>query len=351
MYKVLVVATSHKTRGGITSVVNAYMQGKQWKEYNCKWIETHIDKGMLFALWYLLKSYFLFICLLPGAKIVHFHLSEPTSAMRKLLYFLPAHLCRKKIISHFHAFSPDTTINGKRQWIYRYIFKNSNKVVVLSDFWKQAVNKTFNIENIEVIYNPCSVVVNKKEYRKQKYILYAGTINERKGYADLIRAFAKISEKHNDWKLVFAGNGEIENGVRLSKELGVEKQCVFSGWVNGEEKDRLFKEASIFCLPSYAEGFSMAVLDAWAYGLPVITTPVGGISDVAENGINMLLFKPGAINELAGQIDRLITDRVLYKKITKASIDFANNKFRMENINERITRLYSSLLQNDDVLK
>lgn len=45
MYKVLIIATSHKTRSGITSVINAHKKGPQWQKYHCKWIETHIDKG------------------------------------------------------------------------------------------------------------------------------------------------------------------------------------------------------------------------------------------------------------------------------------------------------------------
>lgn len=77
---------------------------------------------------------------------------------------------------------------------------------------------------------------------------------------------------------------------------------MFLGWVSGEAKDNAFKEAMIFCLPSYAEGFPMSVLDAWSYGLPVITTPVGGIPDVAQDGVNMLLFNPGDIDMLAKQM-------------------------------------------------
>ena len=71
MSKVLILATSHRTRGGITSVVKAHKQGKQWKEYNCKWIETHIDKGPLMALWYLFKSYMQFLFYLPTDRTCH----------------------------------------------------------------------------------------------------------------------------------------------------------------------------------------------------------------------------------------------------------------------------------------
>lgn len=343
MYKVIVLATSHRTRGGITSVVKAHELGSQWKEFKCKWIETHIDTGILTALYYLLKGYLQFICLMPTAKIIHIHLSEPVSATRKLLFFFPAYIFRKKIIVHFHAFSPNSTINGKMQWMYRYMFCRANKVIVLSESWKQSVSEVFNINNIEVVYNPCSTVINNNKYSKEKHILYAGTVNERKGYADMIRAFAKIAKQHNNWKMVFAGNGEIEEGKQLAKEMGIEDQCIFLGWVNGEEKNMAFKKASIFCLPSYAEGFPMAVLDAWSYGLPVITTPVGGIPDVAINGENMLVFSPGNIEALAECMHQMISDIKLREKIIKASKKFAKSTFNMNEINKQIGVLYNKL--------
>ena len=199
MYKTLVIATSHKTRGGITSVVKAHKQGAQWEEFSCKWIESHRDKGKFIALLYLIKGYFQFLYYLPAAKIIHIPLSESASAMRKLLFFLPAHLFGKKTIVHFHAFSPDSTINGKNRWVYKYVFCRANKVIVLSEFWKSAVYEAFKTNNIEVVYNPCSKIFNNKVYPKQKHILYAGTINARKGYADMIHAFAKIADEHKDW--------------------------------------------------------------------------------------------------------------------------------------------------------
>lgn len=177
----------------------------------------------------------------------------------------------------------------------------------------------------------------------ENIILYAGTVNKRKGYADLIRAFAKIAEAFPDWRVVFAGNGEIELGKSLAKELGIENQIEFAGWVSGEDKDALFRNTSVFCLPSYAEGFPMAVLDAWAYGLPVITTPVGGIPDVAIDGENMLLFTPGDIDKLASNLRRLISDTDLRAKISAASSEFANGKFNITTINNKLGEIYKSL--------
>ena len=103
MPKVLVIATSHKTRGGITSVVKAHQQGEQWKEFHCKWIETHIDKGAISKLFFLIKGWMQFMFNLPSCQIVHIHMSEPASAIRTC-FFLPfANLFGKKVIMHFHA--------------------------------------------------------------------------------------------------------------------------------------------------------------------------------------------------------------------------------------------------------
>lgn len=344
MIKVLVVATSHKTRGGITSVVKAHQKGKQWKEFHCKWIETHIDKGAVPKLWYLIKGFMTYLALLPFYDIVHIHTSEPPSAIRKCMFVWWAKIWRKKVIIHFHAFSPETTIKSKYKNVYKYLFDKADTVIVLSNLWKKYVNETFNLgDKIQVVYNPCTTEVTNKQYPKKNQILYAGTVNARKGYADMIKAFALIAKKYPTWQIVFAGNGEIEQGKRLAKELEIEKQTVFLGWVNGIDKDKAFKEASIFCLPSYAEGFPMAVLDAWAYGLPVITTPVGGIPDIAIDGKNVLLFNPGDTKTLATQMEKLITNTAIRDSIAKESVKLAQTTFNIDTINQQIGRIYKTL--------
>ena len=204
-----------------------------------------------------------------------------------------------------------------------------------------------------VIYNPYlaevkNLAVGCIEYNgeqpKVHSILYAGTVNHRKGYADMVKAFAKIAHLHKDWQIVFAGNGEIEQGKALAESLGISSQTKWLGWVRGDEKDKAFCEASIFCLPSYAEGFPMSVLDAWSYGLPVITTPVGGIPDVAKDGENMLLFNPGDVDALADCMDRMITDKGLRDKISRASLEFARVRFNIETINKEVGILYQDVL-------
>lgn len=343
--KILVIATSPKTRGGITSVLDAHKKGIQWQKYHCKWIVSHIDKGTLAKISTLTIGIAKYLLLLPGASLVHIHLSESTSAKRKILFFKPAKWLGKKIVIHFHAFSPETTINGPHSDLYRYLFSNADAVIVLSNYWKDAVNQKFNLgEKVKVIYNPCTVTENTEKFEKTKSILYAGALNQRKGYADLIEAFAKVATKHSDWSIVLAGNGEVEQAYQLANNLGIEKHVKLLGWVSGEQKDKAYKEAMIFCLPSYAEGFPMAVLDAWAYGIPVITTPVGGIPDIAKDGENLLLFNPGDVDKLAQCLEELMKDTALREKLSIESRKMASTTFSINTINNQIADLYKELL-------
>lgn len=349
MPKVLVVATSRETRGGITSVIKAHQKGRQWKMYHCKWIETHIDKDGAYKLWYFIKGFTQYLFLLPFYDLVHIHISEPSSALRKCLFMAYAKLWHKKVIIHFHAFSPDTTIYSRYRYLYYYLFEKADAVVVLSEIWRKYVNDAFRLGNkIEVVYNPCTAEVSNKMYNKKKQILYAGTVNARKGYADMIKAFALIAGDYPDWEIVFAGNGEIEKGKSLAIQFSIGRQALFLGWVNGAAKDKVFKEATIFCLPSYAEGFPMAVLDAWAYGLPVITTPVGGISDIADDRHNLLLFEPGDTRQLAKQMKEMIENIGLRNSIAKESIRLSKTCFNIVTINCKIEEIYDGLTTKFD---
>lgn len=343
MNKILIVATSHKTRGGITSVVKAHETGEQWGKYHCKWIETHRDGNSLRKLWYLFSALLLYIVLLPFYDIVHIHIATTQSAKRKQLFFYPAKWLRKKIIFHFHPSNEKFLFEPYNQKLYRRLFSQADLVLVLSEQWKKWIKDALGItEHIEILYNPCPKV-NRREEIKENYILFAGTIIPRKGYGDLLQAFALIAEKHPNWKVVFAGNGEIENAKRIANRCGILQQTEFLGWIKGEKKEEVFQRASIYCLASDGEGFPMGVLDAWAYGIPCVVTPVGGIPDIVKDGVNGLIYPVGDIKELASKLDLLINNKDLRKSIVKETDKYVNNDFNVSVINKKLGEIYSRL--------
>lgn len=339
--RVLILATSRKTRGGITAVLKAHETGVQWKRFHCHWVQTHRDGNNVRKLLYLAFAWLDFLVRIPFYDIVHVHFSLGTTARRKVPFVKVAKALGKKVIIHLHCGSQINEIWNKD---YTYLFSVADISLLLSENLLHMVEEhTGKGHDYRVCYNPCPQIRKEPILQKKKQILFSGTLYAGKGYQDLIRAFAKIAKKYPDWKVVFAGNGEVEKGKAISKELCIANQVEFLGWVSGEQKDRAFRESIIFCLPSYAEGFPMAVLDAWAYGLPVITTPVGGIPDVARDGDNMLLFNPGDIDTLAKQMEKMIVDEKLRESIAEESTLLAHTTFNVKTINKQLGDIYEEL--------
>lgn len=343
MARVLVIATSRKTRGGITSVVKAHEQGEQWKTFHCRWIETHRDGNAIRKLWYFATALMEYIVLLPFYDIVHIHIATIQSAKRKSFFFWLAKCFGKKTIFHFHPSNEKFLFEPSNVRLYTKLFSRADVVIVLSEQWKRWINEAFGLsDNIRVLYNPCPTV-NRREDIRENYILFAGTIIPRKGYETLLRGFALIAHKHPDWIVVFAGNGEIDNAKKIAKELQIEKQVRFLGWVSGKEKEKTFQQASIYCLASDGEGFPMGVLDAWAYGIPCVVTPVGGIPDIVEEGENGLIFPVGDFTKLSSQLERLIDDEKLRKTIVSKADEYVHNEFDITKINEQLGDIYTTI--------
>lgn len=341
--KVLVIATSRKTRGGITAVVKAHEAGEQWKKYHCKWIQTHRDGPAWRKLWYLVTALIEYILLLPWYDIVHIHVATTQSARRKKLFFELSKMMGKKTILHFHPSNEKFLYEPHNRRLYRNLFSRADLVLVLSEQWRRWIKEALGLtEHIEVLYNPCPNVEIKLE-QKQKEILFAGTVILRKGYDCLIRGFAKIAHKYEDWAVVIAGNGEIDKARAIAQECGVERQVEFLGWVSGTKKEEVFQRASVYCLASDGEGFPMGVLDAWAYGIPCVVTPVGGLPDIVKNGENALVFPVGDADALASQLDRLLADEHLRKKIAEASQRLACTTFNVNTINKQLGDIYEKV--------
>lgn len=105
------------------------------------------------------------------------------------------------------------------------------------------------------------------------------------------KAFVSWTTAASCWVIV--GDGEEKDHLRcFSREKGLLDKVLFTGWVTREELVEYLKQADVFALPTYAEGFSNAMLEAMAAGLPVTTTPVGGIPGFITNGGNGILVPP-----------------------------------------------------------
>lgn len=103
----------------------------------------------------------------------------------------------------------------------------------------------------------------------------------------------------SDVHLYYGGDGEIEKTQEYIEKLKIKNNCTYLGWIDGNEKNKMLKKCSVFDFTrSYHEGMPMAILEAMSYGAIVVSTYIGGIPQVIEDGKNGYLFNAGDINGL-----------------------------------------------------
>jgi glycosyltransferase involved in cell wall biosynthesis len=145
----------------------------------------------------------------------------------------------------------------------------------------------------------------------KKMILFVGGIDLRKNPASLVRAFAMLKSLHGTHALVLTGGfGEHYQWIRgRLREWGVENHVVFPGYIPDEELADFYRLAEVFVYPSLYEGFGLPVLEAMACGVPVITSNVSAMPEVA--GDAAILVEPNNIKDLAAAIERVLGDNAL----------------------------------------
>jgi glycosyltransferase involved in cell wall biosynthesis len=128
--------------------------------------------------------------------------------------------------------------------------------------------------------------------KEPELVVFMARFLPAKGGAETIEAFARVALDHPQARLVMAGEGPDRPRLEaLVEQLGVQAQVEFTGYVAGEAKMRLLARARVFVLPTtHPEGMPNAVLEAMAAGDVIITTPVGGIPDVVQDGLNGTLL-------------------------------------------------------------
>ena len=338
--RVLYVATSRQTMGGITSVLKRYERMEIWSKYHCAWLETQVNKGIALKLWYMIKAYITMLFIVPRYDIVHFHTVPGNSLIVQMPVFLYSKLWRKKTIVHLHVGNQLYEYHDNK--IMNFVLNNATNVVTLAMVINGYLKELYNIDGA-VIYNPISKQPKRDLSNTEKFIFFAAYLIKDKGYTTILEAFSSISRKYPDWKLVIAGTGELEEARKLCNEFGITEQVTIHNWLNRQQMDEMYEKAGIFCIASLKEGFPMSFLEAASYGVPVVSTPVGGLVDVLQDGENSMVFDFNNSKQLAQKLDVLIENEELRRTISMKLQDLVDTTFSEEAVSLQLDKLYMSL--------
>ena len=145
-----------------------------------------------------------------------------------------------------------------------------------------------------------------------RMVLFVGRLVREKGVDVLLEAFASIAASDPLAELTFVGTGPSESRLReKALNMDLDTRVHFAGGVPHSRVSVYLAAADLFVLPSYGEGFSMALAEAMAASLPVVCTPVGSINDVVMNGVNGLVVPCGDAARLGAAISTLLRDMPL----------------------------------------
>ncbi|PSC02427.1 hypothetical protein SLNSH_24165 [Alsobacter soli] len=269
--------------------------------------------------------------------LAHVHVSFNGSVWRKMAVtaLLRAYGVPYVIHAHGSDFAEFWDEQRARQGAIRRWLNSAACVIVLSSSWKRFYADVVGVEpgKIRVVPNAVKTgAARKAATRREVVIVSLGRLCDRKGTWDLIDAFGVAAKSVSfPLRLVLAGDGELEKARALvaSHDLhGVE----IAGWLDERNRNELLAEADIFALPSYREGVPVAILEAQAAGLPVITCPVGGIPEIITQGVTGVMVPPGDKALLAEAIRWLAADSVARHSIGKA----ARERVAVENSESRV---------------
>ncbi|NJM97827.1 MAG: glycosyltransferase family 4 protein [Phormidesmis sp. RL_2_1] len=340
-YRVLLMGPSLEQKGGMASVQKLIVQ-QVWDDraefgaagsgasseaeraamaLSLQHVSTHDEGSLLHRLnvFAIALSHLLYKLIQNDIDLVHLHVSEKGSVLRKILLLWLIKAFRKPVLMHTHGCEFHTFHESLPKWLQQGVnasLQRADGFIVLSQSWQDYYLTHCDLDPSRVIVLPNPVEIPAdiphRDDSPRIQFVFLGRVGQRKGAFDLIKAWAQLpTECLNKSQMILAGDGELDYAQNLIEKLNLAASVKLAGWINGLQRNQLLQASNVFILPSYNEGLPMAMLEAMAWGLPVISTPVGGIPEMVDPQKTGYLVNPGDIQGLTKAMRTLIEDASL----------------------------------------
>lgn len=335
--------------GGIASLTKLLIENNRKVEYVhfVRGKGNYRNRGFL---WLMRQPFFLLrfvkqFLRYRDIKIVHINIPLSILSIPRDLFLVLISSCfRKKVITHFHGgeYSQRTRISFfLKSMVFLTLFL-SKKIIVLGNkermffinYYKVKPNKLHVIPNAVKI--PTLLPI---KFNKEFNILFLGRIDQNKGLREIIKALKKIKD-NIDFRLIVAGDGLDKDCFIEECETFLPGRFKYAGIVIGREKELLLENSHVFLLPSYFEGLPNALLEAMAYRLVPIVTPVGSIPEVVANNKNGLIIPVNDYLAIYDCIIRLYRDQTLMHRLSTNAYNTINDRYSLAEYINQINSIY-----------
>jgi len=235
----------------------------------------------------------------------------------------------------------------------RFAMNRAKFILPVSKNLEEAI-KSYGIKNVfKVVPNVVNTKIFypslKKDVNKIKKLLLVALLSSVKGIPYLLQTLAQLKQKRQDFVLDVVGDGpDREEYEKLAKELKLNDMVKFHGLKTKLEIAEFMRNSNFFILPSLWENLPCVLIEAMASGLPIIASKVGGIPEILNEDIGILV-KPKDIDELIKVVDYMLDN---YQNYSSDKISqYAKNKFSYETVGGKIDKIYKEVIYENNTNK
>ena len=341
--KVLIILPSLKDPGGVASYYNSvlpHLNEHEDLQITSFEIGSSVTNNRLF---HPILDQLRFIRQLNSKRFDLVHVNPSLnlkSFIRDGLFTFRAKRKKLPVIVFFHGWDESfyKKLSGGLKLFFNLTYGRSDGFIVLAADFKQkliakGIRRPIHIMSTAVDE---SLVKNfsietKIDHLKQANplkILFLSRIEKEKGVFETIDACNLLIGKEYDIILSIAGDGGAKQEVvSYIQTKGLQNRVFTLGYITGEQKKYAFEEHDIYCLPSYSEGMPSSVLEAMAFGMPVVTRPVGGLKDFFINGNMGYMAATTNPEEIAACLEKLISDKSHMCNASRYNYEYAKKHF------------------------
>ncbi len=287
-------------------------------------------------------------------QVIHLHTSQGIAWLKDTFFVFvgKSHGCR--IVLHMHGGQFDKIYARKPPFMQKYtrkVMSLADAIIAVSAEWRRRLaqialdDRVFTFQNCIDVEAISPHPVHRSGNTAKG--LFLGRVGPRKGAFDLLEAMGRLKSRRCPLQVWIAGDeesqGDLLRASARREELQLMDQYQLVGNVSGAQKAELLSKASLFVLPSYDEGLPMAILEAMAAGMAVVSSPVGGIPEVVRDGYNGFLVTPGDVETLADRLAILAMDNQLREVMGRRSREIAVREFDVDSYVGRLVALYESI--------